>query len=99
MYDQLEVLQNLTKDLKDTSKEIEILYRQKLMALDPETRVILGAGMFNVAKSFILASISESLSPTDRKLELFKRLYQKDLKSDVFQLFVEKIKAYTHERP
>lgn len=56
----------------DTTPEIEQLYRERLMALDPSDR---GARMFDAARTLVLASFPPDLTPAELRLRLLQRFY------------------------
>jgi hypothetical protein len=65
--------------MKDTPPEIEQMVREKLMALSGEERLVMGAEMFDSAMEMAKASLPAGLSEKDRRRQLFKRLYGKEI--------------------
>ena len=61
--------------MTDTSPEIERMVRDKLMARSGEERFVMGAQMFDSAREMVKASLPRSLSESEQRRELFKRLY------------------------
>jgi hypothetical protein len=61
--------------MNDTPPEIAELVRQKLMARTGAERFVMGALMFDAARTVVLASLPPNLSPTELKRRLFERLY------------------------
>lgn len=61
--------------MNDTSPEIAELVRQKLMARSGAERFVMGARMFDAARTVALASLPPGLSPLEIKQRLFERLY------------------------
>lgn len=61
--------------MTDTSPEIAEMVRQKLMARTGAERFLMGARMFEAARSMVLASLPEGLSPDEIRRQLFQRLY------------------------
>ena len=64
--------------MTDTPSEIERMIREKFMALSGEVRFIMGAQMFESAKEMVNASLPLGLSETERRRELFRRIYGKE---------------------
>ena len=64
--------------MTDTPSEIERMIREKFMALSGEVRFIMGAQMFESAKEMVNASLLLGLSETERRRELFRRIYGKE---------------------
>jgi hypothetical protein len=65
--------------MTDTHPEIERILRDKLMTLSGEQRFIMGAQMFDSALEMINASLSPNLSEPERRRQLFKRIYGREL--------------------
>ena len=65
--------------MTDTPPEIARLVREKIMALPPEQRFVMGAQMFDSAREMIYASLPRDLSEPERRRQLFKRLYGKEI--------------------
>ncbi len=61
--------------MTDTPPEIERMVRDKLMARSGEERFVMGAQMFESARAMVQASLSPGLSETERRRELFRRIY------------------------
>ncbi len=61
--------------MNDTSPEIAELVRQKLMARTGAERFVMGARMFDAARTVVLASLPPGLSPLEIRQQLFERLY------------------------
>ena len=69
--------------MNDTPPEIAEMVRARLMALSGEERFIMGARMFDSARRMVLASLPEGLSETERKRQLFNRLYGEALPDEI----------------
>jgi hypothetical protein len=69
--------------MSDTPPEIAEMVRARLMALSGEERFIMGARMFDSARRMVLASLPEGLSETERKRQLFNRLYGEALPDEI----------------
>ena len=65
--------------MHDTCPSVEKLYRQKLMERSPAERFIMGARMFEMARTMVLASLPENLSPAERNFNVFLRFYGHEL--------------------
>jgi hypothetical protein len=65
--------------MTDTPPEIKRLQRSKLMALSGEEWFIMGAQMFASALEMIKASLPSNLSDAERRRQLFKRIYGKEM--------------------
>lgn len=64
--------------MTDTSLEIEQMVLKKLMARSSEERLVMGAQMFESARAMIRASLPPGLSETERRRELFRRIYDSE---------------------
>jgi hypothetical protein len=64
--------------MTDTPPEIERMVRDKLMARSGEERLAMGAQMFESARAMVNASLPPGLSETERRRELFRRIYGKE---------------------
>lgn len=65
--------------MTDTSAEIQRLMREKLMARSGEERFLMGAQMFESARAMVQASLPKNLAEPERRRQLFRRLYGKEL--------------------
>lgn len=65
--------------LTDTSPEVAVLVRDRLMALSGAERFRMGAEMFDAARRMALASFPSDLTDAERKRRLFERLYGEPL--------------------
>lgn len=64
--------------MKDTSPDIEELYRQRLLALPGRKRFLIGDSMYSAARQVVVASIkskNDRLTAKDLKRSLFLRFY------------------------
>jgi hypothetical protein len=61
--------------MTDTPPEIAEMVRARLMALSGAERFRMGVQMFEAARCMVLASLPAGLTETERKRQLFKRLY------------------------
>ena len=61
--------------MNDTPPEIAEFVRQKLMARTGAERFVMGARMFEAARTVVLASLPPTLSAIELKRRLFERLY------------------------
>lgn len=61
--------------MTDTSPEIAELVRQKLMSRSGSERFVMGARMFDAARSVVQASLPLGLSSEELKRQLFQRIY------------------------
>ncbi len=83
--------------MNDTSKAVEVKYREMLLRLPPQQRLYLAAGMLSDARAMVLASLQNRVPPgSTLKGELFKRFYACDFSPEE----VEKIIAHLqHSAP
>jgi len=65
--------------MRDTPPEIERRVRDEIMKRSPEERFVMGAEMFEAARAMIAASLPRDLSETERKRQLFRRIYGAEL--------------------
>jgi hypothetical protein len=61
--------------MNDTVAEIADLVRSRIMTLSGAERFLMGARMFEAARTVVLASLPEGLSAADRKRQLYQRFY------------------------
>jgi len=64
--------------MTDTDPQTEAIYLQMLMAREPSERFRMGLQMCEMARSMVLASLPNELSPIERKVALLRRYYQND---------------------
>lgn len=69
--------------MSDTPPEIAEMVRTRLMALSGAERFVMGARMFEAARCMVLASLPAGLSETERKCQLFTRLYGEALPNEM----------------
>jgi hypothetical protein len=69
--------------MTDTPPEIAEMVRARLMALSGAERFRMGVQMFDAARRMVLASLPAGLTETERKRQLFKRLYGEALPTRV----------------
>ena len=69
--------------MTDTPPEIAEMVRARLMALSGAERFRMGVQMFEAARRMVLASLPAGLTETERKRQLFKRLYGEALPTRV----------------
>jgi hypothetical protein len=65
--------------MNDTPPEIARMVRDKLMARSGEERFVMGAQMFESARQMVEASLPPGLSERERRRQLFKRFYGKEI--------------------
>ena len=61
--------------MTDTPPEVEKLYQQMLMARSNEERFMMGIGMFETARKFVLASLPPDATPREMRQHLLQRFY------------------------
>ena len=61
--------------MTDTLPEIAEMVRARLMARSGAERFRMGVEMFEAARRMVLASLPAGLSETERRRQLFERLY------------------------
>lgn len=80
----------------DTPPEVEIRYRDLIMALTPGERLAMASRMFDTARALALAGISARLgkdaTEQDLRVELFLRFYGKDLAPRELQRIVSDLR-------
>ncbi|MDA7510332.1 hypothetical protein N8642_03555 [bacterium] len=69
--------------MTDTAPEIADLVRKRMMALSGEQRFLMGARMFEAARTMVLASLPPNLSSVERREILYHRLYGEALPHNV----------------
>lgn len=70
--------------MKDTSPEIERMVRERYLAMSPEERFLIGAQMFETARTIVLASFPPGLSPGEVRRRLCERFYGVHLASAAY---------------
>jgi len=65
--------------MTDTSREIERMMRDRIMALSGEERFVMGAQMSESAREMVKASLPQDLSEPEQRRQLFKRIYGEEL--------------------
>ena len=65
--------------MTDTSPAVEELVRARLMARSGSERFLMGAAMFEAARTFVLASLPDYISEPERKRQLYQRIYGEPL--------------------
>lgn len=61
--------------MNDTPPEIEERFREMMMARSGAERLIMGASMFDAARTIVLASLPKDLPEEELKRRLFERIY------------------------
>ena len=64
--------------MNDTSDCIKERYRRMLLERSGEERMIMGSRMFDAARTMVLASLPDDLSPAERRVALLRRIYGND---------------------
>ena len=64
--------------MNDTSPLVEQIVRERMMAMSGEERFLMGAGMFEAARTMALASAPQGMSSSDLRLFLLRRFYGGD---------------------
>ena len=86
--------------MKDTSKNIEIKYREMLMSLTPEERLKMASRMFDTARKLVIAGIlkkNKHLSPSQLRIQIFLRFYGKDFSDKEKTKIIDKIAKHSIE--
>jgi len=71
--------------MQDTSPEIEKIFREKIIALSPQERVLMGISMFETAREIVLSSLPKDLSVTERNVKFFLRFYENDFDKETLE--------------
>jgi len=61
--------------MNDTSPVAERIVRERMMAFSGEERFLMGAGMFESARTMVLASAPRGMSGSDLRSFLLRRFY------------------------
>jgi hypothetical protein len=80
--------------MNDTSREVEKIYREKLLALLPEERLMMACRMFDEARELVLAGIKAEypgLNEQETKKKLFARMYGCDFESERLKAISDKL--------
>lgn len=82
--------------MKDTSRNIDELYRQRLLALSGEKRFLIGDSMYSTARQVVVASIktrNQQGDPSELKRALFLRFYGHEFSSPERQKILSTLKS------
>lgn len=80
--------------MNDTSQEIAAIYREKILALTPEERLMMACRMFDEAKELVLAGIraeQPGLNEKEMRIQLFTRMYGQDFEPEQVKTILEKL--------
>ena len=64
--------------MNDTSPVAEQIVRERMMTISGEERFLMGASMFEAARTMVLASAPQGMSSSDLRLFLLRRFYGGD---------------------
>lgn len=70
--------------MNDTDPEIAKLVRQRLLERSGAERIMMGSRMFDAAKTMIVASLPQGLTPLEIKEQLCQRLYGNEIDVGAF---------------
>lgn len=70
--------------MNDTEPEIARLVRRRLLERSGVERMMMGSQMFDTAKTMILASLPQGLTPLEIKEQLCRRLYGDEIDVEGF---------------
>ena len=62
-------------NVNDTSPEAERIQREILMSKTPEERFLIGASMYESARTMVLASLPKDLGYAELRIRLYERFY------------------------
>ena len=71
--------------MNDTPPEVEKLYREMIMARTPEERMQMAFSMMATGRQIILSSLPEGLSDTEKRRQLFERMYADELRAGTLE--------------
>jgi hypothetical protein len=78
--------------MNDTPNNINKMYREMLMNLSGEKRMLMGFSMFNLSAKLMTCSIKKKYPKKDFKKQVFLRLYGNDFKKDEIEKILPLIK-------
>lgn len=84
---------------EDTTVRGAALFRRLMMSRSPQERGQMGASMFDAARAVALSSIRQrmpGLSATEERVQLFLRLYERDLSAEQVRRVVAAIRGRAH---
>lgn len=70
--------------MSDTTPEIAVMMRNRMMALSGAERFMMGISMCNAARRMVLASFPPGLSELETKRLLFQRYYGSEMELPPF---------------
>lgn len=70
--------------MNDTTPGVDKWLREKYAALSGPERFVMGAEMFDSARTLVLASLPKNLAPEEARRRLCERLYGPEIASRVF---------------
>jgi hypothetical protein len=77
--------------MNDTSPVAEQIVRERMMAIPSEERFLMGAGMFEAARTMALASAPKGLSNSELRAFLLRRFYGTDFSANRLQEIEERM--------
>ena len=77
--------------MNDTSPVAEQIVRERMMAIPSEERFLMGAAMFEAARTMALASAPKGLSSSELRSFLLRRFYSTDFSANRLQEIQERL--------
>ena len=80
--------------MNDTSPKVKAIYREKILALTPEERLLMACRMFDEAKELVLAGIRAEhpgLNEQETKKKVFTRMYGCDFEPEQLKAISDKL--------
>lgn len=81
----------MTRDPLDTSPGVAVLYREMLMARSASDRILMGLGLFDLARAVVLASLAAAGDEPARRVHLFINTYGRDFDADTVDRIVGRL--------
>jgi hypothetical protein len=85
---------------RDTSEEVRIRYRDMIMALTPEQRLVMCTRMWSDARALVVAGLADEPNPEGHSLRarIFLRMYGRDFEPAERGRIVEALNRFERSR-
>ncbi|MBP9095854.1 MAG: hypothetical protein KBG21_04540 [Ignavibacteria bacterium] len=80
--------------MNDTLPHVQKRYEDMIMELPWEKRLEMGAEMFDTGLALLRMGLPDGLTEKEKELEIFKRMYQPDFKSEKLEKWLKMYKEY-----
>jgi hypothetical protein len=87
--------------IRDTSEEMRTRYRDMIMALTPEQRLVMCTRMWADARTLVIAGLADAPNPEGHSLRarIFLRMYGRDFEPAERERIVAALNLYDRSQP